>query len=623
MRSCATGQRPSSMASTSSWLYNQEEKVECRVRIIKHAVESLTTKRPTSACVQRDDVGQFWKNLKRNEKVREYLSPQEIEDVSKEVEQWKLFSDSQIQTKKRSDLRVCYLCGNNPVNDLKVFVDEGVLCQNVWAIEKDEDALKEAWESIKDSDLRNVRMFKGDILDFLKDMEGQYDIIYYDSTGSLPSSRQKTCKVIGYVFLYNRLTSPGALITNFSFPPKLENSNPEEKRERERINLLTQEYLQNRLLNTTFTLHESKRSESITEFLKVRTDEEIYSDYITYQLIDSAFLMVPAFRMLYANDLSLWNQLFNCKDVFLGELKSYEKENSPLQRANNMRNQYNHCRSYVIKKSYVKKIGSGLSYLRQSNGLCKAWVKEIFPDWNSRLPREIKEYDIPILLLTHLLCTCSLFIQRFFKDTLKDKCFGPFFDYLYEKDGETSPYDSVCCLVGGLLYGQLAYPSFPVLSKLLRLQYTAKKRQMFCDVIIFDKCRYIYKQFPTGDCAQFALSEKKQRVVICMVVVFLRKHLEHVCQDVFHGCDFATLYPEMSGQPGGVSFPNIPQYSVGEREVIDRNLRRVLWPRRVIILFLIFSPFPLFFSKFFCLPFYLILLFLVFSFISFYCLIHV
>ena len=320
----------SSMTSASSSSYDQEEKVECRRRVINHAVKSLTVERTTSACMQIIEVEQFWEKLKRLYNFQRNLSEQEIEDVKKEVEKWKLFHESQIQTKTPSDLRVCYLGGDNPVNDLKVFVDHGVLCQNVWAIEKDKNTLKKAWKSIEDSNLRNFRMFKGNILDFLKEFEGQFDIIYYDACGSLPSSVQMTLKLIGYVFLYNKLTSPGALITNFSFPPKLENNANAlaSDEERDNIKLLTQEYLQHRLLNTTFKLtpHESNRPESITKFLKERTVEENYSDYITYQVIDSACLMIPAFRMLSSKEHSLWGQLFDTRKTFLDELKSYSSD---------------------------------------------------------------------------------------------------------------------------------------------------------------------------------------------------------------------------------------------------------------------------------------------------------
>ena len=104
-------------------------------------------------------------------------------------------------------------------------------------------------------------------------------------------------KSIGYVFLYDKLSSPGALITNFSFPPR----QPEKAEdaanaqafdeERNNINLLTRKYLTYRLFNT---LRDDNYPEYNEKFLNERTDEENYSDYVTYQVIDSAYLFVPA-----------------------------------------------------------------------------------------------------------------------------------------------------------------------------------------------------------------------------------------------------------------------------------------------------------------------------------------
>ena len=198
-------------ASETSSQYEQISKKKCRSKLIEHAVSCLTTERNTSACVQRDHVTQVWSQLLESGDAEKYFTPGERKEIEAEIRQWELFHDSQIQTRKPSDLRVCYLGGDNPINDLEVLVENGVLCQNVWAIEKDPKTFEKAWRFIKNSRLRNVRLYKSNILDFLRDFEGQFDIIYFDACGSLPSNTQKTLKVIGFVFLYNKLTSPGAL----------------------------------------------------------------------------------------------------------------------------------------------------------------------------------------------------------------------------------------------------------------------------------------------------------------------------------------------------------------------------------------------------------------------------
>ena len=70
------------------------------------------------------------------------------------------------------------------------------------------------------------------------------------------------------------------------------------------------------------------------------------------------------------------------------------------------------------------------------------------------------------------------------------------------------------------------------MDKLFRLRYTSKKRQMFSDVFIFDKCRYLYDQFPTVDFACFA--EPEQQMLFRMIVDGLHKHLGGICsEDVF------------------------------------------------------------------------------------------
>ena len=195
----------------------------------------------------------------------------------------------------------------------------------MWAIEKDPETLKKAFERIKSSNMRNVRLFKGDILDFIKFHPEKFDIIYFDACGTLPSAKQNTLKVIGYVFLYNKLTFPGALITNFSFPPEQQvhqNSLPVEK-ERQRIKTVCEEYLKYRLMNSVI---ESAVDENAAILSKM-TVEDIYSDYITHQVIDSAYLYIPAYRMLSTSSGKsnpLWDQIFVSKEDFLKEMKIYD-----------------------------------------------------------------------------------------------------------------------------------------------------------------------------------------------------------------------------------------------------------------------------------------------------------
>lgn len=534
--------------------YDQEEKKVCRSRVIEHAVRCLTIERDTSVCVQRYHVEEDWKMLHETGETQQYFSIDERLDIPVEIEKWASVHEGLEGFKKPSDLRVCYLCGNNPVNDLEVLIENGVLPQNVWAIEKDAAAFERAQKSIKIyRNLAKVKLFNGDFLTFLKDDKGSFDIIYYDACGTLPSPKQNTLKFIGYVFQYNKLTSPGALITNFSFPPE----QPEQNADKERIQIrfLSREYLKHRLLNTLDFQDRPDESklDRIASTLSSRTDEDIYSDYITYQVIDAAYLFIPAYEMLSSSRVSksqpLWEQMFVRRDDFLEKVKLYDVASS--SDSSSLRAVYD-----TASKSFLRKIGATMKdspFVKEKGRNCiKAWVAEIFPDWMSS---ELKNQDISLMLLTYHLSCSEDFIHEFANKDFKTSLECIEKDCVPDEDRGTIARfcdvpdpSSATRLVGGLLYGQLAYPSFPVVNKLLRLRYTAKKRQMFSDVFIFDKCRYIFDQFPSVHSAYSALNEPRQRMVLQMALDGLAMQLKTICYKDFwnvaglHVNDMYILY---------------------------------------------------------------------------------
>ena len=572
----------SSPESQSS--YDQQVERECRGRLIEHAVKHLTTERDTSVCVQRDHVRKVWRQLGETGEKSFFFSDTDILAIEEEISQWALFHKSQVQTREPSDLRVCYLAGDNPTNDLQVLVDCGILPQNVWAVEKDAETLKEAWESTRHSKLRNVRLFIGDILVFLKDFEGQFDIIYFDSCGTLPAAKQETLKVIGYVFLFNKLTSPGALITNFSFPPAEQQQQaptqeeqsgqdfnavpPDDIESPDEVKELSVGYLKHRLNNTV--KNEKDYGGNITpgktaSYSNLRS----YGDYITYQVIDSAYLYIPIQRMLMAtkhgSSFPLWDQIYRKKEAFLNAVSSEFKEDPDSQSTN-----YEITKIFyeTITESYLRHIAQIVQKKSLTNKLCKAWITELFPDLN------IENRDIASLLMTHLLSYSFFFIMKFANENMKKFCLGPLYK-IFESNKfpqfcDVTNLETITSMVTSLLYGQMAYPSFPVVDKLLRLCYTAQKKEMFSDVFIFDKCRYVYEQFPTVDTSIFALYEPHQQMVFRMVVDGLRKHLKEICvEDIFQYCNVASLNAMVDGGVGFLS-PEILERQRVEKLMSDK-----------------------------------------------------
>lgn len=188
-----------------------------RLKVIEHVVQCLTTERSTSSCVQRGYVKRYWDHLAELERGRESFSSEQIERMENEIKKWELFHDSQIQRRKPSDLKVCYLGESNLLNNLQLLIQEGVLCRNVWVVAKDSKTLQNVRNSVSKTKFRNVRLYESKFLSFLEGFEGQFDIIYFDPCTSL--AEKDALRLIGYVFYYNKLNSPGALITVFLFTP--------------------------------------------------------------------------------------------------------------------------------------------------------------------------------------------------------------------------------------------------------------------------------------------------------------------------------------------------------------------------------------------------------------------
>ncbi|KAK2554590.1 hypothetical protein P5673_023816 [Acropora cervicornis] len=550
------------MADSTSSQYIEKSRKESRSKLIQHAVRCLTTERSTSVCVKRDHVARVWKQLHESGKADKYFTDEERQEIEDEIGHWENFHDSQVQTRRPSDLRVCYLGGDNPIDDLEVLIANGVLCQNVWAIEKDSGEIEKVWNAIKNSPLRNVRLFKGGVLTFLKDFPGQFDIIYFDAVGSLPAAKQETLKIIGYVFLYDKLTSPGALITNFSFPPQdTQQENPANSQhvdeEKEKINFLVKEYMKCRLCNVFLGERSPKMN---AERLSKRTDEDNYGDYVFFQVIDSAYLFIPAQRMLLSKGKSLWGQIISFSTEVesttkgANEISTKTTRNKELmeslEKLNEKYNRFLHRREMA-----------GIIH-EKSNSHFEAFVNEIFPDWKS-LPKE-KNYSVHS---TPLPLSFPFYIIQFCNDV--SKCFEPLLeaDVFNERilscyDGATSK--QIICHLADFLYGQMAYPSFPVMDKLFRLRYTSEKRQMFGDVFVFDKCRYLYDQFPSVDCAGFA--EPKQHILLRMVVDGLHMQLGGICsEDLFKFCNIGRKCAVIT--KGGVIFLNSVG-SIPERQKI-------------------------------------------------------
>ena len=551
------------MASEFPSVHNQSPSI-----LVEHAVRCLTTERSTSCCVQRGYVKHRWDTLVKPCWVRETSSSEEIRRMENEVQEWELFHDCQTQTRTASDLRVCYLGELNLLNDLKLLIQNGILCRNIWVVVKDSNSHKKVWKS--DSQwrlLRYVRLREDDFFSFLKDYRAQFDIIYFDPCASL--AEENTLKVIGYVFYYNRLTSPGALITTFSFPPLMGyplKQPVEHDCDDLGLELEHENETQGKSLFEQYLKCRGSQFDSTP--LSERSDEENYGDYITYQVIDSATLFVPVERMLLSTPKPVWKEIFIDRGDFVGELlleviAQAKETGKSLGEQSEVPSEPSTLKAVLEQtaaESHPQKMGALLKSAERENSLCKTWIDEIFPDWRVSF---LQKHDISLLLSTPLMFSSHKFIGDFFNSDFRRTCLDPI------ERGKSDCLNGPCtgCLVANLLYGQLANPSFPVMNKQLRLRYASKGKKVFSDVFIFDRCEYVYDQFPTVEGACHSIAEPMPQMVYRMAFDGLRKHLASVYASLFQFSDHIC-----SGDPCSADdLLRPPKRQVLEGECVQSN----------------------------------------------------
>lgn len=478
-------------------LYGSEVKGKVRKEIIANAVYSLTKGRSTSACVKRDYPGDLLKQLQANAT----LSPERIQSLEKSLERWKKIHDSNIQEKEAHQLKVCFLAGDDPTKDLDVFLGHNVLDTNIWMVEKNHSVYSTAIKALQDSprqdDYRRVKFWKVDVMDFFKSNHNRFDIIYIDSCSSLPAKH--TLKVIASIFELDKLESPGALITTFSFPPKEHSESVEQKQ----ITFVANEYLQYKLERTLR-----------------QNPEQIYGDYITHQVIDLASLLVPASHILLPT---------NWKAILIRNIKTFfEEVHKHLANSDDDDDVDSDDMKAIVNDFYLTKICRAMKKEKEIkvNPQCTAWLRDVFP--RSKGPSE--DRDICELLQTTLLFSSFIFFSKFANsETLE------FLDFARRDEDKK--------LMAWIVLGHLAEPSYPVLDKLLRLKYTQSeetcKRQMFCDVFIFDRCRYLFDLPPTVNIAgQFCNDDDNDFLMSKMLLNGMRRQLKCLCKTGILQIDF-------------------------------------------------------------------------------------
>lgn len=452
--------------------YDQDSKNKVRETMLGRAIVALTTERHSAELIARDELRATFDHFR--DLIQAGFKTDELRSAAEaEFQEWLDFDAACNTPKSPSQLKVLYLCGPAPVNDLAVLLAHGINIHNVWAVTGSSDDSREAHKQLADFNLA-LKVHEGSLAEFFAMYNEVFDLIYFDACGPFMGGKPNTLTPLLQIIERQRLASKGALITNYSGPPDSGAS-------RERYVDLATAYFHARYNDLPAVVWSSGLDPEIfavqPDQLREFTAENlpaIYSDLVTNLTIDLAAVIVPNLRT------------FSMPAFFKKHSASQDSVASVLARQTGDEMDDNGLpgdrwlspRSYPIL-SFVDQLERTnandplLNALRSHNrpgGSFKQFIAV------SELTRSVVEGNWKIIspeLLAAMRCS--------------------WFDYRYRITCDLPlPNLLVSSIVG--TYGR---PYFYNAKQSCRVRYVSNVREMFCDLFVFEQCRSFFDWFPT------------------------------------------------------------------------------------------------------------------------------
>lgn len=146
--------------------YTESEKNMARALVIDHAIKILTKKRLESTLTRRSYVRDVRDHLVQHGNPYDKHIAYQLSDQT--IERWESFYDSIVQTRSSANLKIAYLSGPNPENDLRVFSQAGVLPENIWAFESENSTYSDAVVSALNSEFPFIKIINGGLDNFIE-----------------------------------------------------------------------------------------------------------------------------------------------------------------------------------------------------------------------------------------------------------------------------------------------------------------------------------------------------------------------------------------------------------------------------------------------------------------------
>ncbi len=518
-------------------MYSEKEKKIAREECLSAAVNILTKERSTAPLAPRSYVRDVKDFLIGHGTVYDRAEATKLSD--KTICQWEALYDALLPAKQAKDLKVAYLAGPNPENDLEVLTSLGVLPENVWAVESDNVTYRAAVTSTLKSRFPYLKLFKGSSSAFFSLAPVKCDLVYFDFCGPILDQGKGSGNLHAlFVFLQQHvLQSPGVLITNCAFPTKAQDEKG--------WDLLTK--LMACYLYPKDFLESSQRGSMIEgpiahsmeplDFREEihRNSDFYYSQFVTRLLMDLSSAIVP-YQSIWSNPqviklfFSFDEEAMN-EDIKLfydfsdegegGDVVSQPVEFPLLWTLASLNKNVNY-RGYAPFKdqdpdfaNYASRFLRQISQNQQEHETINRLERLIFLLSEEEGPR--KYYTEPLEKLS----------QRHWSREMYQFCDLVLFHQIKE-----------------LLIRQLVIPYHVNVARHTRWTYVAREQRMYLDLAVLDECRYIYDWMPTLDILESGVDDIERQYVYRFALDAVNKHRRWYNPEYFSGTGVIDQYRE-------------------------------------------------------------------------------
>ncbi|MGP5323526.1 hypothetical protein [Vreelandella titanicae] len=518
--------------------YTEKEKNIARKSVLDSAITSLTEHRFKSTLTEKSHVRNVRNKLVSRGGYDELHASVLSDDT---ILKWESFYSSIVQEKLPSSLKVAYLSGPNPENDLREMTRLGILPENIWAFETDAKTYDSAIVSALASEFPFIKIIKSNIGSFFDVSPQKIDIIYLDFCGPLPSrnKKQKTLKTITNILTHHALNSPGALITNVSLPTEdLDNEGLELIKKLVAVYLYPKGFLESGDLGNNIDSGPETNGYSFEEWMTIVSDniENYYGQYITRLVMDMVGVILPYDKFPLKH--VLFEHLFDISDK-----KRYQRSVDALIH-------------FYEEETDDDLEGGGGGVVCDMDMYATLWTLVTLSKTKNKTPSAYPQLSLldkgfsrfsenflsqlsfvndgeslveNVARMTYLLSERSG-ESRFYNTSLKR----------LEKLDWIHGYPLFCDVVlfhqiKEVIFRQLAIPYHVNVEACRRWRYKAKSTPMYMDMFILDECRYLYDWMPSADMMETSLRDKERQLSFRFALDGVSKHRRYYNSEFFYG----------------------------------------------------------------------------------------